>query len=92
VTSRELTTAAAKLRDGSRFDGQLIDADNPDLLRHCADLFRLRLPLAAWLDRAQSTHQPSPADTCNWCFDGDWPCIDMQRALAVARAINGGAS
>jgi hypothetical protein len=81
VSAQELTAAAARLRDGTRFDGELIDADNPDLLRHCADLFRLRLPLAVWLESWDGVdvreHGPVPDDYLH--------------AVAIARAINGGA-
>lgn len=46
-------------------------------------------PLADWLAFVATSHEPSPTNTCNWCFAGNWPCVEMKRALAVAKLING---
>jgi hypothetical protein len=80
MTPDELTTASARLRDGSRFDGQLIDANNPDLLRHCADLFRLRDPLAALLELEAATI----ADLDTRLYGSR-----TRATFAIAQAING---
>lgn len=59
--------------------GPNVGAAIAQLLDHCAELHEANPP-----------HRGQPRPGCQWCADEDFPCADMRKALAVARAINGG--
>lgn len=53
------------------------------------------LALADWLWETadlheQRAHRGESLEGCQWCADEDWPCADVRRAVAVARAVLGG--
>jgi hypothetical protein len=83
----ELRAAAAALR---LLAGAVLTDGETDLL----------VSVAALLEQTAYRHAPVTdrhrgalsGQRCRECFSGGWPCADVDAALAVARAIPGGAT
>lgn len=105
--AEELRQAADRLRDSHRYDGIKVDSDSRETLLLLRDLLAIRDHLAAWLEiEALVKHKvlavPIGVYISARCHCGivmplpsgdPLPeCARLGSALAVARALNGGAS